>query len=98
MAMGVPPFNSRPDEGALGPGEPLAPRAGAPAGWGAMPPPQLARKSGWAGLSGPALGGRRLSRACPSARRGRVYLRRETLLCITNRVVIEVDALVQLAF
>ena len=74
--------------GALRPGEPVAPRAGAPAGWGAAPPPQLAYKSSWAGLSGPGPGGRQLSRACPSARRGRLSIREETFPYITIHCLI----------
>jgi hypothetical protein len=54
----MPPFNSGRTRGALEPGRLDASRTGAPAGWGAKPPPQLAYKSNWAGLSGPALGGR----------------------------------------
>jgi hypothetical protein len=82
------PFSSGRTRGALGPGEPAAPRAGAPAGWGIWPPPRLAYKSSWAGLSGPGPGGRQLSRACPSARRGRVSIREETFPYITIHCLI----------
>jgi hypothetical protein len=95
----MPPFGSGRTRGALGPGEPSAHRAGGLAGWGARPPPQLAYKSGWPGLSGPGTGGGQLCRACPSARRGRVSIREETFPYITICCVfIEIGTLVRSAF
>jgi hypothetical protein len=85
----MPPFNSRPDEGGS-----RARGACGSAGRGTgrlgrvAPPPRLAYRSGWAGLSGPGPGGGKLSLACPSARRGRVSIREETFPYITIHCLI----------
>jgi hypothetical protein len=72
------PFRLRPDEGGSRP--PLTGRGGgAPAGWGAGPPPPLRAAGAWAGLSGPGPDGGRLNWACPSAQRGRLSMRRDAL-------------------
>ena len=80
----MPPFNSRPDEG----GSRARGAVGSPGRgtgrWGHLAPSPSVRIGVGAGLSGPGPGGRQLSRACPSARRGRVSMRWDVLPCKMN--------------
>jgi hypothetical protein len=78
------PFGSGRTRGALGPGEPSAPRAGALAGGGIWPPPLRLHEDSWAWRSGSVPGGRRLSRAFPSARRGHVSMGEEMCMYLWN--------------
>ncbi len=84
----TPPFNSRPDEGGSRARGAVGSAGRGSGRLGHLAPSSSTRAGVWAGRSGPAPGGRRLSRTCPSARRGRLSIREETFPYITIHCLI----------